>query len=160
MSDERVLQKGATLSDPTSFGHSFMPPWTVSCKGCGANSVSYSNEETDKCPKCGGEVSKADPATLHNKKKLPAHSVISADGIKEFKPDKKEESKPLSEIITGQSCGDVKRSIEPSTEQIQEMQKTLPKPKTEPEESDVEVSLSEMLSEESSKKGSTRKKNS
>jgi len=111
---ERIKQHAKTFEDPTSYGQGFMPPWTVTCNKCGRNMVSYVNEATDICKSCGGEVHKADPAIDHMKRKqeiLPAHSIISKDGIKAVNPVTTE-SRKISDILAEQSNLQTKQRTE------------------------------------------------
>ena len=73
----RVKQKATTLADPTPFGHTFMPPWSVTCPDCSAVMVSYGNNPTTKCKACGKHVRPDDHSVKRN---LPAKGVVSADG--------------------------------------------------------------------------------
>lgn len=105
---DRIKQTGKVLDDPTSFGHSFMPPWSVTCRKCGASMVSYANEPTAKCTGCGGEVKKSDPSMEHLKK-LPAHGAVDTQGnLTPVKPKKEvkdpgKNEKPLVNILKEQS---------------------------------------------------------
>jgi ribosomal protein S27E len=73
---EKIRQEKRTLVDPTPFGQTFMPPWSVTCPDCETIMVSYGNNPTTKCTSCGKHVRPDDHSVKRN---LPDHSVIDTD---------------------------------------------------------------------------------
>ena len=166
MSDERTLQPAKKFEDPTAFGHSFMPPWSVTCNKCGKQMISYANEATVACIGCGGEVRKADPSIDHMKQKLlPAHSVISAEGLTEVKEvpiTLPPPSRTIKDILKEQSVPQqVNPVVEPDSSERETKPETTPEPEASIEaDKTLQVSLSEVLPEASYVRGAPNKKKS
>ena len=78
MPSKKPVQPSAILSDPTAYGQTFMPPWSVKCPHCGVEMVSYKNEPTDKCKKCRRKVR---PSDFKVKKDLPKTAILDGTHV-------------------------------------------------------------------------------